>query len=827
MQKVECKTGFDKIRSMIEGRCSTETAKNMAREFAFSCDYEYIEHSLNVTDEMRVILMLENSFPDSGFVDTTTFLKPLEITSAWLDLQSLVRLRQALDTVKLVVNFFTDKRATAYPNLKKMTEPVILYPEVSRRIDCIIDKYGEVRDNASPDLLSIRRALKEREGQISRRCAAILKKLQSEGFVEEDASVVMREGRVLVPVNASNKRKVPGFVYDESASGKTVYIEPMEIVELDNEIKELRFAEQREIVKILQEFSDFLRPYLPELLAAGEFLCSIDFIRAKGMIAVSMEAGKPIIAKGRELSLVRARHPLLESALRREGKQIVPLTFSLNNEKRILLISGPNAGGKSVCLKTAGLLQYMFQCGLLIPASETSELPLFDSIFIDIGDEQSLENDLSTYSSHLFNMRNILKEANSGSFILIDEFGSGTEPQAGGAIAEAILTEIEKLGAFGIITTHYSNLKFYASNSKGVINGGMQFDVQNIMPLFKLETGTPGSSFAFELARKIGLSESVVKHAEEIAGTDFVDLEKHLKKIARNRKQLEERLAKIKTTDKVLENITGKYEKELSEIQALRKSIINEAKIEAKRVLEEANKKIEATIKEIRESQAEKEKTKVLRKELESFGKDMQIQTSPDDQEKRIAAKMEQLQRRRENREKRAAEREKRPVKRVESSIDINAPLKVGDKVKIKGSDLFGEVTRVDKRDISVAVGNIISVLQADKVERISGNQYSASLKANVKPSYDSYGMSERRLNFKPSIDIRGQRLDEALDTVSHFIDDALMVGVGEVKILHGKGTGVLKEEIRKYLKTIAGVESFRDEHLEMGGSGITIVKLN
>jgi DNA mismatch repair protein MutS2 len=827
IQKLEQKTGFDKIRQMVESRCSTEYAKRKSVEFGFNTDFDTIDNLLTLTDEMRVILMLEPSFPDSGYIDTQSFLKQLEIPSTWIDLASIGKLRTSLDTIRQLINFFDEKRSSAYPRLKKMAEPITLFPEVSRRIDSIIDKFGEVRDNASPALQNIRRELKDKEGQISRRINSILKRVQAEGLADEDSSVVIREGKMLIPVNASNKRKIPGYVYDESASGKTVYIEPMEIVELDNDVKELHFAEQREIIKILQEFSEFLRPYLPELIFASEYLCEMDFIRAKAYVAVAMTAGKPIISKEKELNYIRARHPLLESALKKEGKEIVPLNLALNRDKRILLISGPNAGGKSVCLKTTGLLQYMFQCGMLIPASETSELPVFESIFIDIGDEQSIENDLSTYSSHLFNMRNILEGANSKSLILIDEFGAGTEPTAGGAIAEAILSEIEEMGAFGVITTHYSNLKFFASSSRGLINGGMQFDVQNIKPLFKLEIGTPGSSFAFELARKIGLPESVVKKAEERAGSEFVDLERHLKKIAKNRRQWEEKVAKIKSTDKFLENITDRYQKELSEIQTMRKSIISQAKDEAKQLIDEANKKIEATIKEIKESQAEKEKTKIIRTELDNFNKEIHTKDSGEIEEK-IANKMEQLKRRQENREKKAIERGQKPsAKKQETLIDHNLPIKAGDKVKIKGSDLLGEVTKVDKKDVSVAVGNIISIISKDKVERISGNQYTNSVRQNRKPSYDSFGISERRLNFKPSIDIRGERLDEAMEIVSRFIDDALMVGMSEVKILHGKGSGVLKEEIRKYLKTIGGVESFRDEHLEMGGSGITVVKLN
>ncbi len=831
-EKLEQKIGFDRIRSMTEGRCSTSLAKNRVAEACFLTSFAEIESKLSQTDEMRVISMFESSFPDSGYVDTLPFLRQLEAQYSFLDTGSIGRLKLSLDTVRGIVTFFKNTKDGLYPNLKILVEPIVLFPEITRRIDALLDKFGEIRDSASPELQSIRRSIRDKEGVISKRITSILRKIQSEGLADEEATVSVRDGRMLIPVSVANKRKVPGFIYDESASGKTAFIEPMEIVELNNQVRELHFAEQREIQKILIEFSDFLRPYLPELLSAADFLGEIDFIRAKALLAIQIQAGKPVLSKERELNLQRGRHPLLEMALKREGKEIVPLTLNLNKDKHILLISGPNAGGKSVCLKTVGLLQYMLQCGFLIPASESSELGIFNSVFIDIGDEQSIENDLSTYSSHLKNMRDVLSEADSKSLVLIDEFGAGTEPTAGGAIAEAILAEIEGKGAFGVITTHYSNLKFFASSSKGVINGGMQFDVQNIKPLFKLEIGTPGSSFAFELARKMGLPEQVVKAAEEKAGSDFVDLEKHLKKIAKNRRQWEERLAKIKSTDKTLESITDKYQKELSDIQLLKKSIISEAKEEAKRMLAETNKKIESTIKEIRESQAEKEKTKELRKELDEYNKELLSVKQTSDDEK-IARKMEQLQRRKERSEERKSEREKKggdqsQQKVVQKIVAKDEPLKAGDKVKVKGGDLIGEIIRLDNNDVSVAIGSIISKMAKDKVERISNNEYQSASKSQVRKStYQDLGVSERRLNFKPSIDIRGQRLEEAIDSVTHFIDDALMLGFPEVKILHGKGNGILKEEIRKYLKTVGGIASMKDELLELGGSGITVVKLD
>lgn len=830
-ERTEQKLGFDKIRLSVESLCSTELAREMVRGASFCLDYKEVREKLLLTDEMRAISLLENGFPDSGFVDTTNFIKQLEHTSYYLDIASVSKLRVSLETIRQILFFFKSTKDGLYLNLKRLIEPVVLYPEIVRRIDSILDRFGEIKDTASEDLQIIRRAIREKESTISKKINSILRKGQQEGFIDSDASVSVRDGRMLIPVLAGNKKKIPGFIADESASGKTLYIEPAEIVELNNLVKELHFAEQREIIKILTQFSDFLRPYRDELLHSAHILSLIDFIWAKARYAISINAGMPIISEARELSIKNARHPILERALKKEGKEIVPLNLSLTKERRILLISGPNAGGKSVCLKTVGLLQYMLQCGFLVPESESSEIALFDEIYIDIGDEQSIENDLSTYSSHLNNMKKILLEATDKSLILIDEFGAGTEPTAGGAIAEAILETLERRGCFGIITTHYGNLKFYASSSSGVLNGGMQFDVQNIKPLFKLETGIPGSSFAFELARKIGLPDDLVKRAEEKAGTDFVDLERHLKKIARNRRAWEEKLAKIKSTDRTLESITDKYQKELSEIQVLKKRIIDDAKSEATEMIAQANKKIEATIKEIRESQAQKERTKDVRRDLTSFEKLIENKTREEGDDI-IAKKMEQLLKRKERREEKRRERPNSPKPEPINKLQIKEsekPLKAGDKVKVKGSALIGEVIKIEGNSVSLAVGSVISKVSSNKIEKISSNEFSQLTGGKVKKAFsinESESISKRKLEFKPSIDVRGERLEQAIDIVTRFVDDALMVGASEIKILHGKGNGILREELRKYIKTIGGVISVRDEHIEMGGSGITIVTL-
>ena len=829
--KIEQKLGFEKIKEQLVLRCSTNYAKERVRGEKVSHNARTIGKRLSLTDEMRLICMFESSFPQSGFIDSIEFLKPLEVEYSSITLENMNRLYTFVENLKGVLNFFRTCKEGSYLNLKAMAEPITFFPEISRRIESIVDRFGEVRDNASMELYNIRKSLREKEGSISRKIQAILRKAQEEGLADEEASVSVRDGRLLIPVSAANKRKLPGFVYDESATGKTVFIEPMEVVELNNQVRELMFAQQREILRILREFSDFLRPYLPELLDGAKFIGEIDFIRAKALVALQMEAGKPIISEDETMKIVKGRHPILEATLKKEKKQIVPLNLTLTPDKHILIISGPNAGGKSVCLKTVGMLQYMFQWGLLVPASEVSEFRIFDDIFIDIGDEQSIENDLSTYSSHLTNMKEVLQKATDNSLVLIDEFGTGTEPTAGGAIALAILENIELKGVFGVITTHYTNLKFYAEKVNGAINGAMLFDVANIQPLYKLEVGLPGNSFAFELARKIGLPDHIIRVAEENAGTGYVDMEKQLRKISRNRKALDEKLARIKNTDKTLENITEKYEKELTDIQAVKKQLLAEAKKEAQMIIEQANKKVEATIKEIKEAQAEKERTKAARKELEEFNRTLE-QENRSESDLKIEAKMNKLLERKKKKEERLQKQGQKgsapQPQQIIAAQPVKKELKVGDKVKIKGGDLIGEVMQVGGTWVNVAVGSIISKVQKLNVEHISNNEFNNAVKNLPKQmSSHSESISQRKLDFKPNIDIRGERLMEALEIVSRFIDDALMVGIGEVKILHGKGNGILKEEIRKYLKTVPGVISCKDEDIQFGGSGITVVKLD
>lgn len=839
-ERIEAILGFDRVRKIISDRCSTEYATARTAEENFSTDAREIRQRLLLTDEMRMIVMFEESFPSNGYIDCVRFLEILSNEGSNIDLVSLGKLKTMLETLRRITLFFSNIKDGIYPNLKKMVSSIVLFPEVQQRIDTILDKFGNVKDTASDELYDIRRKLKDKEGAISKRIGILLKKAQADGIVDQDASVVVRDGKMLIPVSTSNKRKIQGFVYDESSSGKTTFIEPAEIVEITNEISELHFAETREIARILYEFSDWLRPYVPDLLDGAKCIGEMDFLIAKAQTALDFVAGMPIISETEEMDLRKARHPLLERSLKRDGKEIVPLTVTLTPQKHILLISGPNAGGKSVCLKTVGLLQYMFQWGMLIPTSETSEMMVFDRIMADIGDGQSIDNDLSTYSSFLESMKDMLKEADSHTLVLIDEFGSGTEPAAGGAIAEAILNEFDKRGVYGVITTHYTNLKLYASGADtGVINGAMQFDAKNIAPLFKLEMGLPGNSFAFELARKMGLPEEIIKDAENRAGEEFVGIERNLRKIARNRRVLDEKIQKIRNTDKTLESITDKYQKELEDIRKKRQEIIDEAKREAEDIVKGANRQVEHTIRTIKEKQAEKSQTRKARADLQDFVNALAAKKEQDQQDRdsyledklRKVNERQQRQLARKNR-RATTEDQKRMNEEAEKSRMISSfrsgPLQVGEKVRIKANGMVGEVAIVSDKAVTVIIGNIKSKMPLDKVERITSNEYKSAVKAAPKPvtqttSMDS-SISERKLNFKMELDVRGQRVNEALDNVMHYIDDAIILNVSSVRIIHGKGTGALREEIQKFLRATPGVVSAKDESVQLGGSGVTVV---
>lgn len=818
----EVKTGFDRIRSQVRDKCTTGRGRALLDEETFSSSQEEIGRRLSLCDELRTILMLERGFPTQEYTDIGHIAKKIELEGGFIDIEDMIALRNGLIAVNEVINFFTSKEANTYPSLRLLTHGVNGFPEISNHIETILDRFGKIKDNASPELYTVRRAIRDREGQISKRLQAILVKAQKDGYADADAAVSIRDGRAVIPVPAANKRKISGFIHDESATGKTFYIEPVEIVEINNELKELEYAERREIIRILTDFTDKIRPDAEGIALSGEYLATIDMIRAKARWALQNECVKPILSVDGTLEMRSARHPLLKQTLQREGKQIVPLDMKLDSAQHLLVISGPNAGGKSVCLKTVGLLQYMLQCGFLIPVSENSEFPLFKGIFIDIGDEQSIENDLSTYSSHLLNMKNMLAHADSSSLVLIDEFGSGTEPVIGGAIAESILERFVSTGTYGVITTHYSNIKYFASNHDGVANGAMMFDVQNISPLFRLQMGEPGSSFAIEIARKIGLPGYIIDAAAEKAGSDHVNLEKQLREIARDRRYWEQKRDRIRVTDRKVEELEQNYAGQLADIKRERSRILREAKLEAQNLIAETNKQIENTIRVIKESQAEKEITRFARRELDDFRDNVEKEGLSAEDQSRIEREMANVERRQQKRQERMMKQGEVTTEKIKEPEVLE--IIVGSKVRIKDQDGVGEVTEVKGKKATITFGHILTTVALDRLEAISNSEFKRQTRPEKSRTVVSVDISSRKLNFRDNIDVRGMRAAEALEEVENFIDDALMVGVSEVRILHGKGTGALKEEIRRYLRGVSEVSSAKDDHPDRGGSGITIV---
>jgi DNA mismatch repair protein MutS2 len=829
MQKIypdhfEEKIGFDRIREMLRNKCISAMGNEWVDDMHFQDEFETITKQLGeITEFMRIIREMDN-FPANHFYDLRPALQKIRLEGRFLEPAELFDLKRSLEAVRAIVQFFKKQEEEVFPLLKKKTERVQVFPYIYDRIDAIINKFGKIRDNASPELAQIRKSILTLHSNMSKRLYAILKQAQKDGLVDEDASVSIRDGRSVIPVLASNKRKIKGIVYDESGTGKTSYVEPNEIVEMNNEIRELEYAERREVVRILTDFSNDIRPYLEDLFYSYEFLGEIDFIRAKGLLAVEFDAIRPEVEDTTVIQWQQAVHPLLQKALKKENRKIVPLDIQLNAQNHILLISGPNAGGKSVCLKTVGLLQYMLQCGLLIPLQEGSKTGIFSRLFIDIGDEQSLENDLSTYSSHLMNMKYFVKNCNEKTLILIDEFGSGTEPMLGGAIAESILGELNRLRTFGVITTHYTNLKHLASASEGIVNGAMLYDSQHMNPLFKLEIGKPGSSFAFEIARKIGLPEEILETATNKVGKKHIDFDRNLRKINRDKRYWETKRQKIRKVEKILDDMAANYEEELKETQKQRKEIMKKAHEEADALLASVNKRIENTIQEIKKAQADKEKTKQAREKLSKLKEEVSKET--DETDNRIAAKLEKLRRREKKRNQRRPDESKKeiPKKQLEKQVE----LKPGDKVRIKGQDTAGELIELSEKNAVVAFGQMITTLPRKQVERLSSNEAKKLEKGQKQGGSRLAGsnLMERRLSFKPEIDIRGQRAEEAIQKIQEFIDEAIMFEVSQLRILHGKGAGILKETIRNYLRSEPMVRNFKDEHVDFGGAGITVVNL-
>ena len=831
-QNFEQKIGFDQIRQLLKEKCLSTLGEERVTDMVFSDRFNEVEERLDQVTEFVRILQEEDNFPAQYFFDVRPSLKRIRVEGMYLDEQELFDLRRSLETIRDIVRFLQkseneeeEETTSPYPCLKRLAGDITVFPQLIGKINGILSPYGKIKDNASAELARIRRELASTMGSISRSLNSILRNAQSEGVVDKDVTPTMRDGRLVIPVAPALKRKIKGIVHDESASGKTVFIEPAEVVEANNRIRELEGDERREIIRILMEFSNLLRPSIPDVLLSYEFLAEIDFIRAKALFSEQITGLKPAFENKQVIDWTMAVHPLLQLSLAKHGKKVIPLDIELNEKQRILIISGPNAGGKSVCLKTVGLLQYMLQCGLLIPMHERSHAGIFSNIFIDIGDEQSIEDDLSTYSSHLTNMKIMMKNCNERSLILIDEFGGGTEPQIGGAIAEAVLKRFNQKQTFGVITTHYQNLKHFAEDHDGVVNGAMLYDRHLMQALFQLQIGNPGSSFAVEIARKIGLPEDVISDASEIVGSEYINADKYLQDIVRDKRYWEGKRQTIRQREKHMEETIARYQTEIEELQKSRKEM-----------MQEANARIENTIRAIKEAQAEKEKTRQIRQELNDFRESLDTLTAKE-QEEKIARKIEKLK------EKQNRKKEKKANKNQENTLSAQAlaeqqakkeaerlaAIVPGSYVKIKGQTSVGEVLEINGKKAIVAFGSIKTTVKLDRLERTNAQpkQADVSTKSTYISSQTQDSMYEKKLNFKQDIDVRGMRGDEALQAVTYFIDDAILVGMSRVRILHGTGTGILRTLIRQYLQTVPGVSHFADEHIQFGGAGITVVDLS
>lgn len=854
-ENIEEKIGFEQIRSLLRAQCGFEPGREEVDALRYQSNYDVITHLLAESQEMLKIWEDASlDFPRCEMHDLRSSLSRIRIEGLFMDEDELAYLRKALDAVMRYVDFFEGLDEERFPELTGLVPEVVVanrmanaidenregdtadeqpvpYKEILREIDRILDKYGQLRDNASPELARIRKELTLAQGSVNRALNQILRQAQADGIIDRDVAPTLREGRLVLPVPPAYKRKLGGIVHDESATGKTVYVEPQQVVEANNRIRELEGDERRERARILQEFATWLRPYIPGLKDSQLYLGHIDFIRAKALLAKELKAIAPEVLNQPMVELRDARHPLLYLNFRKQGKEVVPLNMTLGinstrkgdknqNIGRILIISGPNAGGKSVCLKTVALLQYMLQCGLLVPVEETSKMGIFERLFIDIGDEQSIEDDLSTYSSHLRNMKHFVRFSNEKTLLLIDEFGGGTEPLLGGAIAEAVLEQLNNNNAFGVITTHYTNLKHFAEHHEGVINGAMLYDRGALKPLFALSIGQPGSSFALEIAKQIGLPENIIVKAKELVGDDNIQYDKNLQDIARDKRYWADKRKQVHEKEKRLNELTEKYETELSDIKQKRKEVLLKAKEEAADILQQSNRTIENTIRQIKESAADKEKTKAARQKVENLKGSLEssLAKAQGDSERKAAK-----------------------TKAEPTSLEPEAhELTVGCKVRVKGQEAIGEIVQLTDKKAVIAFGNLKSQVPLKKLEYVSNRQAKkAETKSGLKNGFGltqssvqsqvysniAQSLRAKKLSFSDTLDIRGMRADDALSEVMNYIDDAIMVGATEVRILHGTGGGVLKTVIRDYLRQVSRVVAYHDGDPDKGGAGLTIVE--
>ncbi|MFW5778009.1 MAG: endonuclease MutS2 [Bacteroidota bacterium] len=811
-ENFENKIGFEPIRKMIAEGCISNMGRKKTHALRFSTRADTINRLLSQTDEFRQIILMEPNFPALYGFDPFPVFDRIKPEGTFIEADEMGELRYALKVIKSIARFL-EKRSPneeiKYPELFALSERVDIDDSVTLEMDQIIDEQNIVRNQASALLGEIRGKIAKYKIQASNRISQIFNEARKQSWVSDDTELAFRNGRLVIPVASAYKRRMKGFVHDQSSTGQTVFIEPEEVFEMNNEILQLQTDERSEIIRILKSFTDFLRPMLPELKTAFHFLGIIDFIRSKAKLALEMKAMKPRLEDKPHLNWINARHPLLYLSFKEQNKKVVPLTLQLNEKQRIVLISGPNAGGKSVCMKTVGLLQYMIQCGLLVSMEDYSEAGIFKKLFIDIGDEQSIENDLSTYSSHLTNMRSLLQHAGKDTLFMIDEFGSGTEPGIGGAIAESILEELVAKNSFGVVTTHYANLKIMAGKTEGILNGSMLFDTQKMKPLYQLKTGTPGSSFAFEIAKMMGLPGNILSRASEIAGTEQIDFDRQLQTLELKKIEIEEKEKQMRAGDAFLSEMIEKYQKLTEEIGNNKKRMMLEAKAEAQKVLQDANRLIEKTIREIRETGAEKMKTRQLRKDVAAGIENLDVDEKD----------LEKLQ----NKDKK---KKKKTGSTSPAKLQIDpSPIGKGDLVRVVGQQLTGEVVEMGEKDATVAFGSVLMKTPLKKLEKIRKDSVKKQ-SAKVKVKYD-FDINTKAAEFNPHLDLRGEKLHEAMTKARHFLDDAILLGLKNLKIVHGTGEGVLREAIRDYLRNLSEVKRFRDEHPDRGGSGCTLIELS
>lgn len=795
----EKKIGFNIVRGRLNKLCISEMGKELVEKMSFCTDADEIGTHLRLIQDFHTLMQDGVPFPVRDYNDLREEFKHLSIDGTVISLESMFALKPTLSALSYIFKFFKSESSEKVPFLKALAEGISIDNHIFTEIERLIDDKGEIPDNASAELAEIRRDIRRKQSSIDHRMRKILTEAKSSGWTDSNAEMTIRDGRPVIPVRAADKRALRGFIHDESATGQTVYIEPAEIFETNNEIKELEYAERREINKILLAFTKILRPEIPNLLLSWRLLGLLDFIKAKALLSHEYNCVIPEITDEPMFEWIEARHPLLEQKLKGQGKHITPLDLKLGKDDRILVISGPNAGGKSVCLKTIGLLQYMLQCGLAIPVKIDSKCGIFHDMLIDIGDEQSLENDLSTYSSHLINMKALLEQGNERTLFLIDEFGTGTEPQLGGAIAEAILLEMNEKRSFGVVTTHYANLKLLADSHPGIVNGAMLFDTRYLQPLYVMMIGKPGSSFAFEIAKKIGFPNEILDSAAEISGREHLDFDKQLQQLEIEKKEVRKKQYELKVADQLLDEVVTKYKNQLADIEKNRNKLLKEANKEAQAIIDGANAKIERTIREIKEAQAEKVRTKELREELKEMKQGLQ----------------------------KDAEEISKKLKAEEKEEIAAAELKVGDMVCINELEVVGELLAISETDVTIQFGDVRLRTTADKLRKISRAQ---ARKAQQNPSYLRKSImndiNEKAEKFNLTLDVRGQRGEEAVDNVAKYIDEANLLSIKEVSILHGKGNGILRKLIREYLSKQSCVQSFNDASLETGGAGITRVTL-